>query len=38
MKPPRTAAASLLFWSTTALATNGLLTPDKLEADIKIEG
>ena len=36
MKPPCTAVASLLYWST-AVATNSILTPDKLEADIKTE-
>lgn len=31
---PRTAAAALLL-ATTAVATNNILTADKLEADIK---
>ncbi len=36
MKIPRSAAATLLLWSTTT-ATENPLTPDKLEADIKTE-
>jgi hypothetical protein len=37
MKLPRTAAAATLLLSSTAVATNNPLTPDKLEADIKTE-
>jgi len=36
MKLPLPAAATLLLWST-AVATDNLLTADKLEADIKTE-
>ncbi|KAK4032895.1 peptidase-like protein [Parachaetomium inaequale] len=37
MKLPRTAAAATLLLSSTTIATNNPLTPDKLEADIKTE-